>query len=172
MHILTELARTPQSPVHHPEGSVLSHTLMVVEKARENIDKAQYPFGFMLAALCHDFGKPKTTTWSDKKQDWTAYDHDKEGVEPARDFVSKITKDQYTIEYVCNMVLLHMKPVMYSRNGAKEKKWFKLFSTSVCPQDLLLLAECDFLGRKTDRDFSPIKGTMYSMLSAWTRRTP
>ena len=169
MHILTELARTPQSPVHHPEGSVLSHTLMVVEKARENIDKAQYPFGFMLAALCHDFGKPKTTTWSDKKQDWTAYDHDKEGVEPARDFVSKITKDQYTIDYVCNMVLLHMKPVMYSRNGAKEKKWFKLFASSICPQDLLLLAECDFLGRLAIRDFSPIKGTMYSMLEAWRR---
>ena len=172
MHILTELARTPQSPVHHPEGSVLSHTLMVVNEAKECKHKAQYPFGFMLSALCHDFGKPRTTTWSDKKQDWTAYDHDKEGVEPAREFVSKITKDPYTVEYVCNMVLLHMKPVMYSRNGAKQNKWFKLFSTSVCPQDLLLLAECDFLGRKADRDFSPIKGTMYSMLSAWTRRTP
>ena len=172
MHILTELAITPQSPVHHPEGSVLSHTLMVVNEAKKRKHKAQYPFGFMLSALCHDFGKPKTTTWSDKKQDWTAYDHDKEGVAPARDFVSKITKDPYTIEYVCNMVLLHMKPVMYSRNGAKQNKWFKLFSTSVCPQDLLLLAECDFLGRKADRDFSPIKGTMYSMLSAWTRRTP
>ena len=99
MHIITKLAMTPQSPVHHPEGSVLSHTLMVVEKARENIDKAQYPFGFMLAALCHDFGKPKTTTWNDKRQDWVAYDHDIEGVEPARDFVSKITKEKKMKQY-------------------------------------------------------------------------
>ena len=169
MHILTKLAMTPQSPVHHPEGSVLSHTLMVVEKAKENIDKAKYPFGFMLAALCHDFGKPQATKWSTQKNDWTAYDHDVLGVEPTQDFVSKITKDPYTIAYVCNMVALHMKPVMYSRNGAKEKKWFKLFASSICPQDLLLLSECDFLGRLAIRDFSPIKGTMYSMLEAWRR---
>jgi len=164
---LVRLSNTPQSPSHHPEGDVFIHTMMVVDEAAKRRHKAKYQLGFMLAALCHDFGKPETTMYNNAKGDYTAYDHDEAGIEPAILFLSGVIGQIKTIHYVANMVGLHMKPVMYVKNEARENKWFKLFEYSVCPQDLLLLVECDFLGRLAIRDFSPIKGVMYSMLDAW-----
>lgn len=164
---LVALSKTPQSPTHHPEGDVLTHTFLVVDEAAKRKNDAVHPFAFMLSALCHDFGKPATTIFNERKGDYTAYDHDIEGVSPAREFVKKICNDPFIIGYVTNMVALHMKPTMYARNNAKEKKWFKMFAQSVCPKDLLLLAECDFYGRKTDKDFAPLKQRMNAMLDAW-----
>lgn len=163
-----KLRGIPQSPIHHPEGDVFEHTMLVLDEAATRRDDAVFPVAFMISALTHDFGKSDTTEFSMKKGDWTAYDHDVVGVESASSFAKKIMcNDAMTSSYVANMVELHMKPVMYARNGAKEKKWMKLFSNSVCPKDLLLLCECDFKGRALNRNFEPIKAHLESMLNVW-----
>jgi hypothetical protein len=52
--LLAPLENVKGSPVHHPEGDVLYHTLQVFELAREH---RPYDEEFLLAALLHDVGK-------------------------------------------------------------------------------------------------------------------
>jgi hypothetical protein len=52
--LLLPLENVGQSPVHHPEGDVLYHSLQVFELAREH---RGYDEEFLLAALLHDVGK-------------------------------------------------------------------------------------------------------------------
>jgi putative nucleotidyltransferase with HDIG domain len=62
---LAPLAATPQSPIHHAEGDVLTHTRMVAEALVgltewRGLPPAERGATF-LAALLHDIGKPATT---------------------------------------------------------------------------------------------------------------
>ncbi len=50
-----------ESEIHHPEGDVFTRTMMVLDEAAKLRDKAKNKLAFMLAALCHDFGKTVTT---------------------------------------------------------------------------------------------------------------
>jgi len=52
--LLLPLEEVKGSPVHHPEGDVLYHSLQVFELAR---DARPYDEEFLLAALLHDVGK-------------------------------------------------------------------------------------------------------------------
>jgi MinD-like ATPase involved in chromosome partitioning or flagellar assembly len=52
--LLLPLENVRQSPVHHPEGDVLYHSLQVFELAK---DQRPYDEEFLLAALLHDVGK-------------------------------------------------------------------------------------------------------------------
>jgi len=52
--LLLPLEDVKQSPVHHPEGDVLYHSLQVFELAK---DSRPYDEEFLLAALLHDVGK-------------------------------------------------------------------------------------------------------------------
>jgi hypothetical protein len=52
--LLAPLEEVKQSPIHHPEGDALYHSLQVFELAR---DHAPYDEEFLLAALLHDIGK-------------------------------------------------------------------------------------------------------------------
>jgi hypothetical protein len=52
--LLLPLEEVKQSPVHHPEGDALYHSLQVFELAR---DVRPYDEEFLLAALLHDVGK-------------------------------------------------------------------------------------------------------------------
>ena len=56
-----------QEPEWHPEGDVWIHTLMVVDQARAlnaDLDRPRL-ITVMLAAICHDLGKPATTAYID-----------------------------------------------------------------------------------------------------------
>jgi tRNA nucleotidyltransferase (CCA-adding enzyme) len=62
---LVALQGCPQEPEWHPEGDVWTHTLFVVDEAariagRDGLDH-QEQMVLVLAALCHDLGKPSTT---------------------------------------------------------------------------------------------------------------
>ena len=55
----------PQDPQFHPEGDVWTHTLLVADEAaviaeRDGLAQDERAI-LVLAALCHDLGKPKTT---------------------------------------------------------------------------------------------------------------
>ncbi len=62
---LQALIHCPQDPQFHPEGDVWTHTLLVTDEAaviaeRDGLAKEERAV-LVLAALCHDLGKPDTT---------------------------------------------------------------------------------------------------------------
>ncbi|HEX7957853.1 MAG TPA: HDIG domain-containing protein, partial [Pyrinomonadaceae bacterium] len=74
----------------HPEGDVFIHTLLVCDRARESVDDLDYPrrVTVMLAALCHDFGKPATTEFAEGRT--RSRGHEEAGVAPARAFLDRL----------------------------------------------------------------------------------
>jgi len=149
-----DLINVPQEPSHHPEGDVYTHTMMVLDKAAEKkAEVSNYKY-FMMAALCHDFGKKLTTEYNSEKQKIQAIEHEKAGVELARNFVKKIYNEKDMIKYVTNMVEMHMKPNSLINNNSSNRSYMEMFDKSVKPDDLILLAECDYMGRAIEnRDF-------------------
>lgn len=71
------LIGVPQEPRYHREGDVWTHTMLVLDQAAALRSRAQQPFPFMLAALCHDLGKPAATEYVRGRIH--AYDHESAG---------------------------------------------------------------------------------------------
>ena len=152
---INDLVGVIQSPIHHPEGDVFNHTMMVLDEAAKLKDKAKNPLGFMYSALCHDFGKILTTT---TKEDGKiiSYNHERAGLKLVRKFLNRTTKkeDDKLRDYVLNMTELHMQPNQLANQNSKLKSTRKLFNKSICPHDLVLLAKADALGRSVNQDYS------------------
>ena len=152
---VSDLVGVIQSPIHHPEGDVFNHTMMVIDEAAKLKDKAKNPLGFMYSALCHDFGKVLTTkTKEDGKI--ISYNHERAGLKLVRKFLNRITKKEENDlrNYVLNMTEFHMQPNQLANQNSKLKSTRKLFDKSICPHDLVLLAKADALGRTVNQDYS------------------
>ncbi|MEA4895546.1 MAG: HDIG domain-containing protein [Oscillospiraceae bacterium] len=145
--MLDELMSVEQSPIHHPEGNVWKHTLMVVDEATKQKKKSKNQAIFMWAALLHDIGKASTTEV--KKGRITAYNHDKAGAELSKEFLSAFSTDKVFINKVSQLVRYHMQ-ILFVVNelpfadidGMKQ-------NTDI--EEIALLGLCDRLGR-TGRD--------------------
>lgn len=105
--LLRDLLDVPQSPKHHPEGSVWNHTMLVIDGAADRKRLSESPRSFMWAALLHDLGKAPTTRIRHGRI--TSYDHDKIGETLARDFLSVFTSDEEFISEVAHLVRWHMQ---------------------------------------------------------------
>lgn len=140
---LYQLKLTEQSPIHHPEGNVWNHTLLVTDEAAKRKNLSKNPTVFMWAALLHDIGKPPTTKIRHGRI--TSYDHDKVGTKMARDFLSYFTEDKSFIEDVCTLIEFHMhilyvvKKLPYGNIPDMLKR--------VDINELALFGLCDRLGR-------------------------
>ena len=65
------------------------------------------------------------------------------------------TRETKLGQYVLNMTELHMKPNMLVDCRSSVKSYMRMYDRSLCPEDLLLLAKADSLGRVgpgSDRD--------------------
>lgn len=150
--MLYELKGTKQSPIHHPEGDVWNHTLLVVDQAAKLKELSKNPLVFMWAALLHDIGKPKTTRV--KKGKITAYNHDTVGEKLAIEFLETCEKDSEFIEEVSNLIRYHMHILFVVRNLPFADKKGLLRKTDV--REVALLGYCDRMGR-TNQDERKIK---------------
>lgn len=163
-----------QDPQHHPEGSVWDHTMMVLDYAATLKDQASAPQEFLLSALCHDFGKAVTTQEINGRIH--AYGHETAGLPLARAFLDRLTTERRIAKYVLNMVELHMRPNHLVADGAKVKSYMRTFDASVCPEDLVLLAEADHFGRTfVDAQgdaaaYAATKTRLHEMLDEYHRR--
>ena len=110
---IKKLQDVEQNLVHHPEGNVLNHTLMVVDKASEYKEKSKNKRVFMWSALLHDLGKLTTTRV--RKGKITAYGHDLQGEILARKFLNQVTDDEKFINEVCILVKYHMQTLFYDK---------------------------------------------------------
>jgi putative nucleotidyltransferase with HDIG domain len=143
LSMLYALQKTEQSPIHHPEGNVWKHTLLVVDEAAKRRKESKNPKALMLAALLHDIGKPSASRRKNGRI--TAYDHDKIGAKLASDFLFAFNEDEELIENVVYLVRYHMQALYVSKRrdmldleGIREKGDAK---------ELALLCLCDRLGR-------------------------
>jgi hypothetical protein len=121
--LLLSLEKVRQSPLHHPEGDVLYHSLQVFELAKE---QRPYDEEFLLAALLHDVGKGIDP-----------YDHVAAGLSVLEGMITERT--QFLIEH-------HMHALEYKKGTLGARLW-KHLEASENFEDLLLLRELDSAGR-------------------------
>jgi tRNA nucleotidyltransferase (CCA-adding enzyme) len=152
---IKSLIDVPQDAEWHPEGDVFVHTLLVVDRARELIDDLPYAkqVTVMLAALCHDFGKPPTTEFIEGR--WRSRGHEEAGVAPTRSFLDRLniyTLDGYDVRaQVIALVREHLKPgEFYKKRDEVGDGAFRRLARK-CELDLLYrVAKADSLGRNAD----------------------
>lgn len=146
------LVGVPQEEEWHPEGTVDVHTMLTVDRARELIDDLPYPkrVTVMLAALCHDFGKPATTAFIEGR--WRSRGHEEAGVAPTESFLERLnihTLEGYDVRgQTVALVRDHLKPgELYRRRDEIGDGAFRRLARK-CELDLLYrVARADSLGR-------------------------
>jgi tRNA nucleotidyltransferase (CCA-adding enzyme) len=111
--MLLALVDCPQDPRYHPEGDVWAHTLWVCNAAAcpipDDLDDEQRLI-VMLAALCHDLGKPATTSRNDAGR-IVSPGHAEAGDIPTRDFLMLINAPERYVAPVTALVREHMAGV-------------------------------------------------------------
>ena len=156
---LNALIGCEQEPEWHPEGDVWVHTLMVIDQARARVDDLGRgdAITVMLAAVTHDFGKPKTTALVDGRI--RSLDHEQEGVEPAAAFLDRLNIHSIDGKDVRAQVLgltaHHLKPgMLYKVRHELTDGAFRRLSQKVDLELLARVAKSDCLGRTGDFDCS------------------
>jgi tRNA nucleotidyltransferase (CCA-adding enzyme) len=149
---LDALRGVAQDPVWHPEGDVWVHTLMVVdEAARLRSGDGDLDLALMFGALCHDLGKPLTT--SEQAGRIVSPAHDVEGEPPTRELLGRLRAPHALIERVCAHVRHHLAPALLDKQGSSDRAYRKLArrleAAGLSMADLERLARADHLGRTT-----------------------
>jgi tRNA nucleotidyltransferase (CCA-adding enzyme) len=149
------LVGVPQDQEWHPEGTVDVHTMLVVDRAQELLEDLPYPkqVTVMLAALCHDFGKPATTEFIDGR--WRSRGHEEAGVSPTESFLERLnihTLDNYDVRaQVIALVRDHLKPGEFYRTRDEIGDGAFRRLARKCELELLYrVARADSLGRNAE----------------------
>lgn len=153
---------------HHPEGDVWSHTMMVLDEAARVKDDASEPIPFLMSALYHDVGKPATTTKDEKGTH--SYEHHTVGANMVKNI--PYLQGRWLERYMSNMVEMHMHPHRLLKETKKPTPYCKMFFKSVDPRDLILLAQCDKLGRAgmARNDYDTNRQKLENYLSIYEER--
>ncbi len=101
----------PQPPVYHPEGDVLTHTLLAVRHLPANSDRR-----LAWAALLHDIGKAATTREIDGRI--RAFGHDRAGVGLAEGVLQRLGVDAGETADILWLVRHHMFALSWQVNEA------------------------------------------------------
>ncbi len=159
---LAPLAETPQDPEWHPEGDVWTHTLQVVDEARALLagleSDAPRQLAVMLAALCHDLGKPPTTRFEDGRI--RSRGHEEAGLPPTTALLDRWnvhTRQGYDVRaQVLALVAQHLKPGQLYDDRERVSDGAIRRLARKCEADLLYrVARADCLGRRPGR-FEPV----------------
>lgn len=148
---LEALIGVQQEPEWHPEGDVWTHNNMVIDEAAK-LRKDEYGefdnLALMLGALCHDFGKPAATVFSEGK--WRSPAHDVRGEAPTRTFLDRITREAALVEQVVVFVREHLKPALLHKARAEVKpSAIRRLALRVDIEKLVRVARADHFGRTT-----------------------
>jgi len=142
--MLYNLKNAEQSPVHHPEGNVWNHTMLVIDHAAKAKHKSKNEKVFMWAALLHDIGKPDTT--KNRKGKITSYDHEKVGAVLAKEFLMQFAQDANFIGKVTTLIRWHMQ-ILHVVKGNQFAD-IRTMKEETDINEVALLGYCDRLGRK------------------------
>jgi tRNA nucleotidyltransferase (CCA-adding enzyme) len=132
---------------------------MVVDEARRQIhDLSRGPASaIMLAALCHDLGKPATTVWREGRI--RSPGHEEAGVPIASAVLDRLnvqTLDGYNVRAATlGLVAEHMRPAAFQQSATPPGDGaFRRLSQRVDLELLARFAEADCRGRKGSFDCS------------------
>ena len=107
---LTAMSGAPQDRRWHPEGDVLSHSLLAADAAVCVLSSGDYSPArrvvVVLAALLHDVGKPDTTHLKGGR--WTAYGHAEHGAALTQRMGARLSWPRDLQEPVGVLVATHM----------------------------------------------------------------
>lgn len=139
-----------QDPEWHPEGCVWRHTLHTLDAAvsiakRENLSEVERAT-LVLAALCHDFGKPLTTIRNEKGR-LSSPEHDKAGAPLALSFMEYIGAPKEMQDAVSCLVSEHMVHVGAIINHRLVRRLMGRLEGKTSIRLLSLLIEADHAGR-------------------------
>jgi len=145
---LHALVGVPQDPEWHPEGDVWVHTLLVCDAAaaiatRDSLESTER-LELLLAALCHDLGKPATTQFETGR--WRASGHPEAGIEPTERLLARMQAPPELLEPLRPLVrehLVHAQPGMSARGI---RRVLRRLQPAALPQ-LVRLIEADLSGR-------------------------
>lgn len=153
-----QMIGVPQSSIHHQEGDVYTHTMLVIDNlATMYRDISDMPMALILSGLCHDMGKIVATTITDDGVH--SYNHEHEGLDLTFNCLHRITRETKIINTVLNTVELHMRPHQLFNSKSKIKKTNKLFDDATVPEDLIRLAHCDTLSAKKENNLEKTLAT-------------
>ena len=141
--MLVKLKTVEQSPIHHPEGNVWNHTMLVVDEAAKVKNESKDSIAFMWAALLHDIGKYPTTKI--RKGKITSYDHDRVGANLAKKFLTEFTDDDKFIDKVVALVRWHMQ-ILFVVNDLPFAN-IREMKKQADVNEIALLGKCDRFGR-------------------------
>jgi poly(A) polymerase len=138
MHeILPEVAAlkgSPQHPEFHPEGDVLEHTILVMEKLVNQRHEVQ------LAGMLHDVGKPVTLKFEDGRP--TNKGHDAVGADMVEQLMLRLKFSNDEIGLTKNLVADHMRHHVVKQF---RKSTLKRYLALPYIDELMLLNEADSL---------------------------
>ena len=147
---IAALDACPQSPVHHAEGDVGTHTRMVLDALVRDPDWQALPMErasrLFWATILHDVGKPATTRHEADGR-ITSRGHSGVGARIARRLLWEVGAPFAWREEICNLISCHQSPFwLYEREDpsrmAAEMSW-------ICDtRDLCLHATADARGRR------------------------
>jgi hypothetical protein len=104
---LAALSGCEQDPGWHPEGGVWTHTRHCLDAlAAERIGDPWEDLVVGLAVLCHDCGKPATTTVTARRI--RSLGHCETGVEPTRRFLAGMSNHQELVNQVVPLIAEHL----------------------------------------------------------------
>ena len=143
---LAALQGCEQDPIWHPEGDVWIHTLCCLDSfATERTGHRDDDVVVGLGVLCHDFGKPATTTNDSGRI--TSRGHEPEGEAPTRHFLERLMNQDDLIEEVVALVLCHLHPRALYDTQASDSAVRRLARRVKRIDRLVRVARADHAGR-------------------------
>lgn len=127
----------------HPEGDVWNHTLLALDNLPQWRTGNRYDdLVVSVAVLCHDFGKPFTTCFTEDGR-ITSYNHENAADVEVQSFISRLWNLNNFTDSVIRLVNAHMRPIMLMNANSTDKAFRKL-SVDVLRMDLLTaVVACD-----------------------------
>lgn len=145
--ILPEFAETwgprGQQPVlHHPEGNVWVHTLMVVAALPQDAS-----YALRLATVFHDIAKPPTFFQYPNTDDITFAGHAQVGADMLRRSIgSRLNIDPNTLEYAATVVEYHMFMHEFPNIQRERPEFLEHILQLACIEDLIAIQHADVIG--------------------------
>jgi len=154
---IAALRGVPQDPCWHPEGDVFVHTCMVVDRAAE-IARDEGVEGvaceiLLFAALCHDLGKPETTTLEADGR-IRSLGHEGASAVQTRSWLDELRLGEPLVRAIETLVAHHLAPSQFVSQGAGVRAYRrlarKLAVGGMTVVELERVARADHLGRSTE----------------------
>lgn len=147
--LIDQLKATEQNPKYHAEGSVFSHTCMVLQQFHDHHQRFSLSESdrevLYWSAILHDIGKPQVTLW--KYGRWSSKGHEAAGVPIARQFLlgrPEISPSQR--QRILSIVRYHSSPLRLGLRQAGIDE-YKLLATCTDLRLLGIFAWFDLHGR-------------------------